>query len=151
MRDWINVYASEKHGYDLGTLYSNVQGKGKRNKNQPCVLVAMDNQGYVFGAFSSEGFYSNNKGYYGSGKSFLFQAQPHTKIFKSTMANTCYILSTDEYLGFGGGRGSFSLWFDASLHSGTSGPSPTYNNDLLSSRDSFKVVAVEVWAFSTTS
>eukprot|EP00941_MAST-03F_sp_MAST-3F-sp1_P002381 g2381.t1 len=138
IRDWRLLYSSEVHGYSLASLYQRAQ-----QQNCPSILIASDENGSVFGAFSSDTL-KKHKGFFGSGESFVFTILPWFNVFKWTGENSQFVLARDDCIAFGG-RG-FALWFDSMFESGASSKSTTYNNEVLASSEEFKVVSVEVWA-----
>ena len=142
VRDWQLLFATELHGYSLWTLYRRARRKG------PVLLVAMDEHRRTFGAFvAGEGIRGTDaRGYYGGGETFLMQVHPDFAVHRWTARNSQFVVSAEEYLGFGGG-GAFGLWLDGALCRGTSERSPTFDNPCLAASDNFKIVSVEVWGF----
>ena len=63
-----------------------------------------------------------------------------------TRANNQFVLASHEFLLFGGG-GTAALYLDSSLEFGSSGSSPTFDNECLAGSPEFKCVALEVWGF----
>lgn len=140
--DWALLYASELHGYNLTTAYQKAQNFG------PFIIVVMDMNRYVFGAFSDEALKCGARQYYGGGESFIFQLEPSFRCHRWSGGNTQFVLSTREMLAFGGG-GHFALFLDAMFEQGSSEPgSTTFESyDCLSSHPRFKCCAVEIWSF----
>lgn len=99
--------------------------------------------------------------YFGSGETFLFSLRPALAIHRWSRRNNHFQLAApDTGLAFGGGGGGFGLHLDAGLERGETGPCDTFGNPPLlppSAGDggaggggsvSFRVVRVEVWAFT---
>jgi hypothetical protein len=150
-KDWNILYATEQHGFHLKTLY-----RSFKKYDGPSLLIAMDDCGYIFGAFCSQKL-KVAPTFYGDGQCFLMSINPIFKYYPWTKQNNNFIVSRDEFIGFGGGydaktkSGGFGLWLDASFTQGTSENSVTYGNQCIASSDRFKCVAVELWSFVTAS
>lgn len=65
--------------------------------------IDIDTQHHVFGAFMTEPWKPNNPRYYGGGESFVFQLEPHMKIYKWTRKNNHFMLTDTGSIAVGGG------------------------------------------------
>ncbi|CAA7024263.1 unnamed protein product [Microthlaspi erraticum] len=144
---WILLYSTLKHGISLRTLL-----RRSAELPGPCLLVAGDKQGAVFGALLECPLTPTPKRkYQGTSQTFLFTTiygQP--RIFRPTGANRYYLMCTNEFLAFGGG-GNFALCLDEDLLKATSGPSETFGNECLASSSEFELKNVELWGFAHAS
>jgi len=83
-------------------MYDNVFEKS------PLVIAVMDEDGCIFGAYSTDYFRSETH-YYGNGQTFLWKYTVDENgngvfnCFKATGSNHYYIISEKDYLAFGGG------------------------------------------------
>lgn len=141
--NWILVYSTFIHGMTLTTLYEKM-----RFYQGPSILVAQDNDGYIFGAFSTEYLHQNNH-YYGTGESFLFRLEPKRTICPWSHENEYFIFGGIDSLAFGGGntRGTFGLWLNQNFSRGSSYPCETFTNPTLSKQTDFVCRGIEVWGF----
>ncbi|CAN8268489.1 unnamed protein product [Cochlearia groenlandica] len=144
---WILLYSTLKHGISLRTLL-----RRSSELPGPCLLVAGDKQGAVFGALLECPLRPTPKRkYQGTSQTFLFTTiygQP--RIFRPTGANRYYMMCMNEFLAFGGG-GNFALCLDEDLLKATSGPSETFGNECLASSPEFELKNVELWGFAHAS
>ncbi|ESQ36925.1 hypothetical protein EUTSA_v10002628mg [Eutrema salsugineum] len=144
---WILLYSTLKHGISLRTLL-----RKSAELPGPCLLVAGDKQGAVFGALLECPLRPTPKRkYQGTSETFLFTTiygQP--RIFRPTGANRYYWMCMNEFLAFGGG-GNFALCLDEDLLKATSGPSETFGNECLASSTEFELKNVELWGFAHAS
>uniref|UniRef100_A0A1J3CNJ8 TLD domain-containing protein 2 n=1 Tax=Noccaea caerulescens TaxID=107243 RepID=A0A1J3CNJ8_NOCCA len=144
---WILLYSTLKHGISLRTLL-----RRSAELPGPCLLVAGDKQGAVFGALLECPLTPTPKRkYQGTSQTFLFTTiygQP--RIFRPTGANRYYLMCMNEFLAFGGG-GNFALCLDEDLLKATSGPSETFGNECLASSSEFELKNVELWGFAHAS
>ncbi|CAH2052218.1 unnamed protein product [Thlaspi arvense] len=144
---WILLYSTLKHGISLRTLI-----RRSAELPGPCLLVAGDKQGAVFGALLECPLRPTPKRkYQGTSQTFMFTTiygQP--RIFRPTGANRYYWMCMNEFLAFGGG-GNFALCLDEDLLKATSGPSETFGNECLASSTEFELKNVELWGFAHAS
>jgi len=148
------LYSLRMHGSSLRTFYSrSVVGSSFQ---QPQVLVIRDDLDNVFGAFVTEAFHPSNH-FYGDGECFLWKVDVNQsstygsniiKIFKWTEKNYFCIYSNNEHISLGAGDGHAGLYLDANLNEGNSSPCDTFNNEILSSQKDFKIIDVELWAYT---
>ncbi|KAL4512437.1 hypothetical protein ABPG72_005439 [Tetrahymena utriculariae] len=139
---WQRVYSSNIDGYSYSRFLKKIQSCCL------CLVVIQDTKNRMFGAFSNSGL-NPNKGFFGDGECFVFsipQSMDQLKIYKSTLQNNCYIWSSkQEGFGFGCGSGGYSLFVSSNLQNGSSYPSETFNNPILSSQNQFSIKMIEVW------
>ncbi|ORX82544.1 TLD-domain-containing protein [Anaeromyces robustus] len=139
-RSWRLIYCLEYHGSNLQTMYDCVY------ERVPLITAIMDEEGYIFGAYTTEYFHKDTH-YYGNGETFLWKYSIHDnsfKVFPSTGSNHYYIISEKNYLAFGGGKG-FGLYINDDFIDGYSDNCETFNNEILSCRQQFKCINVEMW------
>ncbi|CAM6093346.1 unnamed protein product [Calypogeia fissa] len=145
-RQWVLLYSTLRHGISLRTLYRKaglIPG--------PCLLVAGDRLGAVFGGLLSSPKPTPKKKYQGTNDSFVFtNVGGSPQIFGPTGANRYYVLCTNDALAFGGG-GHFALHLDSELLYGSSAACETYGNLGLATTEDFVVKDVELWGFAHTS
>ncbi|GJP43025.1 hypothetical protein CLOM_g2531 [Closterium sp. NIES-68] len=146
-RKWVLLYSTIKHGISLLTLYrraSMLPG--------PCLLVASDSTGTVFGAFSPTSLSpSDRRKYQGSNQCFVFSdASGSPTVHRATGRNHYYVLPTHDCLAFGGG-GKFALRLEEDLLSGSSGECDTFACPCLAEKEDFCVKHVELWGFAHAS
>lgn len=136
---WSILYSTEQHGCSLRTAYQRLEGKG------PSLLVVLDSEGHVFGAFTHDSWHVGSH-YFGNGESFLFTAHPSFNVYGWTGTNHHFQLASHDSIALGSG-GHFGLWLDECFEFGSSGQSDTYGNAPLGSADHFRVIRVEFWGF----
>ncbi|TYZ63880.1 hypothetical protein PybrP1_006243 [[Pythium] brassicae (nom. inval.)] len=153
---WCLLYSSEANGSSLHTLLMLSRGQS------PTLLVIKDDLGHVFGGFASDEWRRATQ-YYGNGETFLFTfghrgQGPHSSSgggtggftkFPWSRRNNYFQLCSEESLVMGGG-GSFGLFLDYDLSSGSTGACETFSSRPLVSSQEFSCVHVEVWGFTTS-
>ncbi|CAI7791363.1 unnamed protein product [Closterium sp. NIES-53] len=139
-REWVLLYSTFKHGISLSTLY-----RRSSMMPGPCLLVVTEDNGTVFGGFSSQALVaSNRRKYQGSSDVFVFTTiTGEPTVYKVTGANRYFILCLNEALSFGGG-GHFALCLQEDLLTGSSGACETFCSPCLSKSEDFKIKHVEV-------
>lgn len=144
---WKLLYSTDRHGISLQTLY-------RRAVASPSLLFIKDTKGFVFGAFTSEGWRLGTR-FFGTGETFVFQLRPHQVAWKWNHSTAR--LARNDYFMFGaadslavGGGGNFALFLQEDLLGGSSGISATFGNACLASANEFSVTQVELWSLSRT-
>ncbi|XP_072960574.1 uncharacterized protein [Typha angustifolia] len=144
---WVLLYSTWKHGISLRTLL-----RKSVNLEGPCLLIAGDMQGAVFGGLLDSPLKPTAKRkYQGKSHTFVFTTiYGEPRLFRATGANRYYYLCLNDVLAFGGG-GSFALCLDEDLLHGTSGPCETFGNLCLAHNPEFELKNVELWGFAHSS
>lgn len=137
------VFSISVDGSSLKTFYDKCQEVNNS------ILVVKDDEGNIFGGYSSERFEST-RNFMGTGECFLFTFYKGNKIhvFKSTGLNRFYIYCDDEQICFGCSDDYFSLCLTKDFLEGYTNTTKTYQNLPLSSKDKFIIVKLELWTFS---
>lgn len=146
-RQWVLLYSTEKHGISLLTLYRN-----SNLMSGPCLLVAGDREGAIFGGLMTAPLLPTpKKKYQGTSESFVFtNVGGEPAVFHSTGMNRYFVLATKDALAFGGGS-HFALHVDAELLNGSSGTCETYGSSCLAHSEEFILKNVELWGFEHAS
>ncbi|KAF7660526.1 hypothetical protein LDENG_00280310 [Lucifuga dentata] len=139
---WQLTYSTSRHGSSLKSLYRKLS-----NTDSSVLIVIKDALDEVFGAFLSHPLRPSET-FYGTGETFLFMLHPRFKSFRWTGENSFFIKGDLDSFAIGGGSGHFGLWVDENLYLGRSSPCYTFNNCCLSETDDFRIMELEVWAFS---
>ncbi|CAN1144891.1 Oxidation resistance protein 1 [Linum perenne] len=136
-----------KHGISLRTLI-----RKSADLSGPCLLIAGDRQGAIFGGLLDCPIKATSKRkYQGTNQSFVFTTiYGAPRLFRPTGANRYYYLCLEDLLALGGG-GNFALRLDEDLLHGTSGPSETFGNLCLAHSSEFELKHVELWGFTYSS
>ncbi|XP_031229593.1 TLD domain-containing protein 2 isoform X2 [Mastomys coucha] len=139
---WNLVFCTSRDGFSLRTLYRQMEGH-----SGPVLLLLRDQDGQMFGAFSSSAL-RLSKGFYGTGETFLFSFAPQLKVFKWTGHNSFFVKGDLDSLMMGSGSGQFGLWLDGDLYRGGSYPCATFNNEVLARQEQFCIKELEAWVLS---
>lgn len=140
---WKLVYSTQRDGISMQTMLRSAQGKA------PTVLVVRDMEKAIFGAFCSEPWKLSSR-YYGTGETFVFQLHPREVLWHwwwkkaAQQQNDFFMWGSREAVAVGG-AGGYALWLDSELSSGISRNSITFGNDSLSTKEEFRIGAVELW------
>ncbi|EPY78306.1 hypothetical protein CB1_001108054 [Camelus ferus] len=165
-RSWSLAFCTSRDGFSLRSLYRQMEGH-----SGPALLVLRDQDGQMFGAFSSSAI-RLSKGFYGTGETFLFSFSPQLKVmfltfqvfvfelkkifffffssqvFKWTGRNSFFVKGDLDSLMMGCGSGHFGLWLDGDLYHGVSHPCATFNNEVLARQEQFCIKELEAWVLS---
>jgi len=142
MKDWELLYCTSMDGVSMQTFYS------KTEEMSPTLLLVEDMEGEVFGAYLSEAW-SRQKGFYGTGETFLFKVRPIDRrgSWTWTEKNNFFMYSTDDAIAIGSGSGTYGLWIGRQWSHGSSERCDTFWNPPLASTPRFEVKCVEIWRF----
>ncbi|XP_024535997.1 TLD domain-containing protein 2 isoform X3 [Selaginella moellendorffii] len=138
--------STARDGISLHTLYrKSVLLPG------PCLLVAGDRKGAVFGGLLLAPFKPTRNKYQGTNQTFVFtNVSGPAKVFRPTGRNRYYFLCTNDALAIGGG-GHFALYLDSDLLTGSSGACETFGSECLAHAEDFDLKDVELWGFAHSS
>ncbi|KAF3824866.1 hypothetical protein GH733_010200 [Mirounga leonina] len=139
---WSLAFCTSRDGFSLRSLYRQMEGH-----SGPVLLVLRDQDGQMFGAFSSSAI-RLSKSFYGTGETFLFSFSPQLKVFKWTGSNSFFVKGDLDSLMMGSGSGQFGLWLDGDLYHGGSHPCATFNNEVLARQEQFCIKELEAWVLS---
>nr|XP_039255133.1 nuclear receptor coactivator 7-like [Styela clava] len=155
------IYSSFNHGFSLQTLYRRSRSWALRTEAfdeiTPSILVISDFEDNVFGAFSTSLPKIRSHRFIGTGESFVFTLKPKLTIYSWSERNEYFMNCGKDYLTIGGSNKSktlneteqlgTALWIDDDLKFGRSMKCETFNSDILSSEEDFKIAEVELWTF----
>ncbi|VDM17165.1 unnamed protein product [Hydatigera taeniaeformis] len=131
------IFYTERDGCSLRSLYRlcglHAEATGRP---QTILLVATASREGLFGAFVTHRWSTEERGFYGSGESFLFRLRPTPEVvykWRMSSALEYFQQATESALEVGGGvdGGPPGLRLDAGLQNGQSGPSPTFGSECL--------------------
>lgn len=122
------------------SLQRNVTNKGE------IIVVVKDQFDNVFGGFMSHSFELRDS-FFGTGECFLFKFKgDELYVYNATTVNNLYCLADEDGFGMGSGN-HYGLFVDKELRKGSSYTCKTYNNDVLSDENHFKIHKLEIWGF----
>eukprot|EP01022_Parablepharisma_sp_SALTPOND_P001097 TRINITY_DN105585_c2_g1_i1.p1 TRINITY_DN105585_c2_g1~~TRINITY_DN105585_c2_g1_i1.p1 ORF type:complete len:398 (-),score=20.93 TRINITY_DN105585_c2_g1_i1:3502-4695(-) len=158
-KKWTLAFTINEDGVSMRTFYNNLE------KYNPTILVIQDTNGDVFGAFASEQWHRSGH-YYGTGESFLFKfdvvfivgvykqdAKETLETYRWTGTNDMILYSDDNKIAIGGGyysrndksnRSTIGLLICEDFLTGRTGRCETFDNELLSRSEEFKIANFEV-------
>ena len=136
------IYSMTVDGCALKTFYNKCQDINNS------ILIIKDDDDNIFGAYASECF-EPSKDFSGTGECFLFTFYKGNKIhvFNSTGINRNFMYCDDEQICFGCSDDYFSLSLRNDFLEGFTQTTQTYQNLLLTSKDKFTIVKLELWGF----
>ncbi|KAH3662198.1 hypothetical protein OGAPHI_005446 [Ogataea philodendri] len=160
---WSLLYSLEQDGTSLNTLYSRVQPAvgESTTRRKGYLLVVMDTQHRIFGAYMNEYLRPlDKKHYYGNGDCFLWKAERDTirnistletsgeqlrlKVFPYTSVNDYIIYSNHDFISIGSGNGRFGLYIGGNFESGATDSVETFGNEPLTT-ERFNILGLEIW------
>nr|XP_017529933.2 TLD domain-containing protein 2 isoform X3 [Manis javanica] len=104
---WSLAFCTSRDGFSLRNLYRQMEGH-----NGPVLLALRDQDGQMFGAFSSSAI-RLSKGFYGTGEAFLFSFSPQLKVFKWTGNNSFFVKGDLDSLMMGSGSNAQVFLFSS--------------------------------------
>jgi hypothetical protein len=136
------IYSMTVDGCALKTFYNKCQDINNS------ILIIKDDEDNIFGAYASECF-EPSRDFTGTGECFLFTFYKGNKIhvFNSTGINRNFMYCDDEQICFGCSDDYFSLSLRNDFLEGFTQTTQTYQNLLLTSKDKFTIVKLELWGF----
>lgn len=141
--DWRLIFSTSSNGFSLSSLYRICS----TSTTGPTLVCIQDTNNNKFGVLISSPIIMSEH-FYGTGESFLFQAEPSFKIYKWSGENPHFARGNIDSVTFGAGEGQFGLWLDSSLCQGRSQSCSTFNNQpLVPEGGDFIVKTLECWAF----
>eukprot|EP01098_Paradermamoeba_levis_P003206 TRINITY_DN1492_c0_g1_i2.p1 TRINITY_DN1492_c0_g1~~TRINITY_DN1492_c0_g1_i2.p1 ORF type:complete len:306 (+),score=108.52 TRINITY_DN1492_c0_g1_i2:209-1126(+) len=127
LKDPFLLYSTQRDGYSSFTLIQ------KSKNHSPSILIVRSKTNQVFGAYVTEGWKEEGKGYFGDRGCFLFTLLPQAKKFTWTEGlSDFFMLYQQKALIVGGGKG-YGLWLDGELEKGSSETCDTFLNPPLHS------------------
>lgn len=142
LQSWTLLFSSADDG-GLSSLYARAN-----RASEPTVLLVMDSNRHVFGAFAAAKWELQPRlKYFGSAEAFVFTVLPEFRVYKASRANDHYQLAARDSLAIGGG-GGFAIWLDSDLEHGVTHESCTFGNPPLGSSEDFEIIGVELWGFT---
>eukprot|EP00045_Choanoeca_perplexa_P013360 m.151267 g.151267 ORF g.151267 m.151267 type:complete len:424 (-) comp16335_c0_seq9:1652-2923(-) len=143
---WQRLFSTTNDGQSFATFMGAVTQAGA------CILVLQDEDGHVFGGFTSLPW-SRQPQFYGKDDCFVFTCAPELRLYFASGLNTNYqycnqgMQTLPNGLGMGGQLDYFALFLNRDLLTGHSkgDPSTTYRNPRLSSQETFKITCLEAW------
>jgi hypothetical protein len=115
-REWKKVFSVDEDGVSLQTFYKNA------NNYSNAILFIEDNNGYKFGAYTTEDW-AIHKHFYGTGESFLFtfrDTEEDIEFYKWSGYNDHIQYSDEESIAVGGADGKFALYLRSNFYQGIS-------------------------------
>jgi hypothetical protein len=134
---WERVFRASIDGVSLATMYQ------QSAKRMPLLLFVLTSDGAKIGAYLSTGL-ARVKGYTGTGETFVFGFSPGIKVFRWSQKNEHFCLASENDISIGGGGGSAIFLTDAFTR-GFSSPCETFDSEMLTQKDQFDILDVEVW------
>ncbi|CAJ0596204.1 unnamed protein product [Cylicocyclus nassatus] len=143
--EWTLLFSSELHGSSFSQMSKRINEEG------PCLVVVKSQEQRIFGCFASAGFHMGPL-YHGDATSFLFEIQPHIRIYSATghTQNYAYLncqqVSLPNGLGIGGYENIWPFFLHEEYGEGiTLANISSFEKCHLSGSDHFVIKDVEVW------
>ncbi|KAF7683903.1 TLD domain-containing protein 2 [Astathelohania contejeani] len=139
---WVLTYSTIEHGCSLRTML----GCLKAHKH-PYVIICQDMTENIFGVFFDNKI-EISLHTFGNASTFLFKRNKKDEIiaYHSTLINRYFCVCNPDYLAFGVGEGRYGLVFNKSMLDGETCKVNTFNNELLTDNEYFKIKYLEVWS-----
>ena len=146
---WNMIYDFNDHGISLHALFA----AAKQHRETMLFVRDVDSK-EICGTFTAEPWDPQGRnGFFGTGETFVFRISsatpPEIEVFRWSGVNEFFQTCSTNHLAVGGG-GNFALCLDNDLEHCTSGPCLTFDgleNRALSSFQSFRIDALELWCF----
>lgn len=137
---WHLVYSTYEHGFSLQTLIVNIE-----KFEPPFIFICETTNGNKFGVFIDDKI-TFSKNLKGKRNTFLYKYEKdETRIFNYSGKCPYFCLCSKSFMGFGCSDGKFGLVLDSTLLTGTSNTVSTFENEILTDEEKFKIKKVEVW------
>jgi hypothetical protein len=134
---WERVFKASIDGVSLATMYQ------KSAKRMPLLLLVLTADHGKLGAYLSTGL-ARVKGYTGTGETFVFGFSPAIRVYRWSQKNEHFYLASENDISIGGGGGSAIFLTDA-LQRGFSSPCETFDSEMLTQKNQFDIMDLEVW------
>ena len=114
------------------------------------LVIIEDENGYKFGAMVHENWDRGTQ-FYGSAETFVFTFKDGDQVehWEATGKNDMFQFSDWKCIGFGGGsdQGRFALYLGDNMYRGNSSRTECFDNQVLSSKQEFLCMEMEIWGF----
>jgi hypothetical protein len=138
---WEKVYAARQEGVSLSTMVARAE------RRMPILLVILTAERTKIGAYLPTGL-KPLRGYSGSGETFVFHFTPEIQVYRWSQKNTFFSSVSGEDIAVGGGNGS-AIFLTRALRRGFSSPCETFDSAMLTSKEQFDIIDVELWHVRT--
>jgi len=139
LKDATLIYCSEKHGYNLHTLYRLSDQKIKEQEHRrgaaetASLLIIKTGRKEVLGVYTNVGW-QHLEHYYGNGECFVFRLSPRPRCWKWSQRNDMMMLACNKSLSIGAGSEP-ALWLDDEISQGISSACETFGNPPLTTEE----------------
>jgi hypothetical protein len=134
---WDRVFKASIDGVSLGTMYH------QSGRKMPLLLLVQTTDHGKIGAYLPTGL-ARVKGYTGTGETFVFGFSPGIRVYRWSHKNEHFYVASETDISIGGGGGSAIFLTDALQHGFTS-PCDTFDSEILTQKNQFDIMDVEVW------
>jgi hypothetical protein len=137
--DWRLLFQLSTDGCSYQTMYDKV------GQSWPVVIAVRTDVGDRIGAFLSSEL-KVSRGYYGQPDSFVWRIKDTVEMFGGAgpPPNRFFVACTNEEIMIGGGNGA-AIHVGEMLDIGRSRPCVTYGSPMLTQKERFQVIELEVW------
>jgi hypothetical protein len=139
---WEKLYAATEHGVSLSTMFA------RSERRMPILMVILTSERIKLGAYLPTGL-KPLRGYSGSGETFVFHFTPEIQVYRWSQKNTFFTSVSVDDIAVGGGSGS-AIFLTGALKRGFSSPCDTFDSVMLTRKDQFDMIDVELWHVKTT-